>query len=87
VPDTALWSAIEAFENAITVDAPHLETRKVRLPPNWAACGGCHDSEVAAAHFNANVAITRGGEHVETCTICHGPGRLVDVDVVHGLSR
>jgi len=27
-----------------------------------------------------------GGTVVETCTVCHGPGRIADVDAVHGLS-
>lgn len=83
LPDDALWSTVESFEQAITPDAPHDETLKQRIPPTWAACGGCHDSLPAAAHFATNIAITSPGSHVETCVVCHGAGRLYDVDVVH----
>ena len=83
LPDDALWSTVESFEQAITPAAPHDETLKQRIPPTWTACGGCHDSLPAAAHFATNIAITSPGSHVETCVVCHGSGRLYDVDVVH----
>ena len=49
------------------------------LPPAAAACGSCHDSIDAEAHFELNT--TLGG--VEACGTCHGTGATWDVEVVH----
>lgn len=62
------------------------------VSPTAASCYPCHDSWMAAAHMEQN-----GGaiewprlqweteRPVETCAICHGPGRSVDVDLVHNI--
>ena len=57
--------------------------------PTAAVCSSCHDSDIAMAHMES-----AGGSHfsadkqlildnVETCSVCHGPGKTADVDVVH----
>jgi OmcA/MtrC family decaheme c-type cytochrome len=66
------------------------------ISPTAAVCSSCHDSAVAQAHM-----ILPGGAvfdktqddittmvegNFETCSICHGPGRSFDVEVVHGLN-
>jgi OmcA/MtrC family decaheme c-type cytochrome len=63
----------------------HVETNKVaknaanwRTMPTKAACGSCHDSPAATAHIGAQIS---GG--YETCVICHGPGTVSDVKVMH----
>jgi hypothetical protein len=49
------------------------------LTRTWrGACGSCHDSDAAAAHFDVQ---TPGG--MESCEICHGAGREEDVAKVH----
>jgi OmcA/MtrC family decaheme c-type cytochrome len=65
----------------------------VRTP--WAgACGSCHESSAARAHIAINggaVDVTRAAaqptprtlEDVESCSVCHGPGRDFDTAVVH----
>lgn len=50
--------------------APHLEWRMV--------CGSCHDGRTAYAHMTSN-----SGGNVESCEICHGNGKDLDVEVVH----
>ena len=57
-----------------------------------AVCSSCHDSSLAQAHMEQNGAdftATEGtiasGASTEACTICHGPGRVADIDRVHGL--
>jgi hypothetical protein len=64
-----------------------------------ATCGFCHTSNAAAGHFASNGgqvdelksniigADANGGIPIgqEACLVCHGPGRSVDVAIVHGL--
>lgn len=70
----------------------------VRITPNTAACAGCHDGSVAAAHmeqfggaFDAmqtpegTLISASRGTVIETCSICHGAGRQSDVAVMHDL--
>jgi len=55
-----------------------------------AACSGCHDSPLAQAHMGQNggaVGVPRAlfdaSSAIETCALCHGPGRLADIDAAH----
>jgi OmcA/MtrC family decaheme c-type cytochrome len=54
-----------------------------------AACGSCHNDDLAEAHMLQNGALfdqTQGtidSSTVETCAVCHGPGSLADVEVMH----
>ena len=41
-------------------------------------CGSCHDSDAAHAHIDVS---TPGG--TESCEVCHGPGKPLDVVRVH----
>jgi OmcA/MtrC family decaheme c-type cytochrome len=69
----------------------------VNITPNAATCTSCHDDELAAAHVEQNggafdatqsadgtLISAAHGTVIETCAVCHGPGRLADVKVVHG---
>jgi OmcA/MtrC family decaheme c-type cytochrome len=42
-------------------------------------CGSCHDSSAAQAHIQAQVSPAG----FESCAICHGPGEIEDVSLVH----
>lgn len=79
-----------------TVDAvdPAIVTDDVVVSPNTSACAGCHKSSDATAHmeqnggdFNATKAVDSSliSSGVETCTVCHGPGRTADVKLMHGV--
>jgi hypothetical protein len=47
---------------------------------SWrATCGSCHDSDAAAAHIDVQTSAM--GQ--ESCAVCHGPGRELDVVLVH----
>jgi len=50
------------------------------MPPNSAACLGCHDTLGAAAHTWINTA-----PFGESCDVCHGNGADFDVAKVHAL--
>ncbi len=48
----------------------------IRVGPATGACGSCHDGSTAKAHMQQNSA---GG--VETCVLCHGPGKSAEAHV------
>ncbi len=69
-------------------------TDDVVISPNSAVCSTCHVSDLAKQHmmqnggdFNATKAAdsTLISAGVETCELCHGEGRVSDVEVVHGV--
>jgi len=63
----------------------------LNITPTAAVCSSCHDSQMEQNHmastgsalFSATQATIDG--NYETCAICHGPGGIVDVKVVHGV--
>ncbi len=68
------------------------------ISPTSSACSGCHRSATAASHMNLNggsfnarqtsdgtlIDNDTNGIVIESCEVCHGPGRIADVAVVHG---
>ena len=60
----------------------------LRITPTAAVCSSCHDSSSARDHMvqnGADFSATATTQSTEACAICHGPGRVADLDVVHGL--
>lgn len=62
----------------------------LNISPSAAVCSSCHDSDIAREHMivpgGAVFDQTQGvitSTVVETCAVCHGPGRFVDVEAVH----
>ena len=62
------------------------------ISPTAAVCSACHDSDLARAHMEvpggAAFGVTQGTINtsvVETCSVCHGPGKSADIKVVHGV--
>ncbi len=81
-----------------TVDAndPATPTDDVVISPNTSICSTCHTNTLAAEHMKQNggdFAATKmadgtlSSSGVETCVLCHGPGRSADVGVVHGVGE
>lgn len=64
----ALWSVV-AVQPGVDV---------TKRPPTSAACGGCHNDWLGTAHMQQN-----SGGGVETCVLCHGPGKTADVVAAH----
>ncbi len=67
-------------------------TDDVVFSPNAAVCSACHYSGLAAQHIiqnGGNFGATKAADStlisssVETCALCHGPGRIGDVKVLH----
>lgn len=68
----------------------------VAWSPNVAICSGCHLSAFAEAHMlqnggsktlSKNADGTTAGGPLETCALCHGPGRVADVKLMHGVDN
>jgi len=61
--------------------------------PTTAVCTSCHDDALSQAHmtqiggaiFGAVQSPTVDG-NIEQCSICHGPGKVADVKLVHGVN-
>jgi OmcA/MtrC family decaheme c-type cytochrome len=89
-------SALAAtIDTGVDLDSPFDD---LNITPNAAACWGCHDRPVAVAHmighggaFDAmqtpegTLISQSAGTVIETCDVCHGPGRVADVGVHHGV--
>ena len=63
----------------------------LNISPTAAVCSSCHDSDVEKAHmevpggavFDQTQDVITNTPVIETCAVCHGPGRDADVQVVH----
>jgi OmcA/MtrC family decaheme c-type cytochrome len=60
--------------------------------PTTAVCSSCHDGQLAISHMTLigaamfDVAQTPNIDgNIEQCSICHGPGKVADVQLVHGV--
>lgn len=66
------------------------------VSPNASVCSACHTETLAREHmeqnggdFNAGKTIegTMISSSTETCALCHGPGRIADVKLMHGVGQ
>lgn len=64
------WTVIDA-QPALGAIASFNPALSVRQGPATGACGSCHNSFAAKAHFASNTASALGAE---SCATCHGPG-------------
>ncbi len=94
---TGVWDAPTANgvkANTISTGASALDASdNLRITPISAVCSSCHDSATAKTHmqdafnngiFGATQAAIDAAEP-EACSFCHGPGRALDVKLVHGV--
>jgi OmcA/MtrC family decaheme c-type cytochrome len=62
-----------------------------KYSPIAAVCSACHDGTLPKQHMLNNGAIFGGAgsdqasqeANIESCPVCHGPGKLADVELVH----
>jgi OmcA/MtrC family decaheme c-type cytochrome len=74
------WSVIDAQPALGATPAAFNPLLSIRQGPATGACGSCHDSPAARAHFAINTASDIGAEG---CAVCHGPGRTNDPALAH----
>jgi OmcA/MtrC family decaheme c-type cytochrome len=90
--DSAPKSIVTVASTAAAVDL-ELDTpaNDLKISPIAAVCSSCHDGDLQKQHMLLNGAgfgVTQaqiGSTYYETCAICHGPGTVADVKVVHGV--
>jgi hypothetical protein len=63
-----------------------------KTAPSKLACLSCHDSDAARTHGKVNTAVGPSGDplgvdSVETCNLCHGPGKEFAPEVVHDVAN
>jgi OmcA/MtrC family decaheme c-type cytochrome len=89
-PSTRFATTIDIGDRSILSD-------DVAITPNAAVCSSCHPSELAREHMRQNGANFEASKNefgelisangVETCRLCHGPGRIADVKEMHAVER
>jgi OmcA/MtrC family decaheme c-type cytochrome len=93
-----LGTTIQSVADYATLTDRTTGTDNIRITPWASVCSSCHipDAErddpastnPARLHMiqnGANFALTSGDPVQEVCSICHGPGKLADLQVVHGV--
>ncbi len=86
---TVLATTISTYVGGVGGSGP---AGQIAITPAAAACSACHTAPTEALHMTQNGgsfnAVKDANSHVvnnETCVICHGPGAIADVKVVHNV--
>jgi len=89
-----LASTIESVPTATDLATYNTEiadqANDLTISPTAAVCSACHDNALAQVHMEdvggAQFGVLQSTiTGRETCSVCHGPGRIADVKVVHGV--
>jgi OmcA/MtrC family decaheme c-type cytochrome len=94
---TGIWAtptASKVLSTTVSTGADTIASAdNLRNSPTASVCSSCHDSTVAKTHmqdafnggiFSATQAVISAAAE-ENCTFCHAPGRVLDVQLVHGV--
>ena len=82
----------QVLGTTVDVNDPATPTDDRVISPNTAVCSACHTGELEIVHMEQNGGdfnATKAADYalissgVESCTVCHGPGRIADVKVMH----
>lgn len=67
------------------------QSNDLMITPTAAVCSSCHDGVAAQGHMEtiggAKFSVLQAviDSSIESCSVCHGPGKIADVKVVHGV--
>ena len=67
------------------------QTDDLFTTPTAAVCSACHDGQTAQAHMEwmggakFSVDLSAINDSYETCSVCHGPGKIADLNLVHDI--
>ncbi|MFZ0469608.1 MAG: OmcA/MtrC family decaheme c-type cytochrome [Thiogranum sp.] len=89
-------STVNSFQNALA-DGSDFDAQLIDQSDDWkyspiaSVCTACHDGTLEQQHMLNNGAILGGAGseqvvqegNIESCPVCHGPGKLADVKLVH----
>jgi len=89
-------STVDSFPNAAADGSDFAtqltdQTDDLKYSPIASVCSACHDGDLPKAHMTQNGAIFGGAGseqaaqvgNIEGCPVCHGPGTIADVELVH----
>jgi len=86
---TVLATTVSTYVGGVGGSGP---AGQIAVTPAAAVCSSCHTTATEALHMVQNGgsfnAVKDANSHVvsaETCVICHGPGGIADVKVVHNV--
>ncbi len=93
LPASALWTT-DVTKPAAPVVPADITAARLTLPnatdlvssPISSTCVACHDGALPVAHIQSNggaLKVLRGSANTEQCVLCHGPGKVADVTVMH----
>jgi len=88
------YPSADPTQGAVTATLPEAlldHTDDYKYSPIASVCSACHDSDLEMAHMSQNGALLGGAgseqsvqeTNIEGCPVCHGTGKLVDVELVH----
>jgi len=82
----------KVFGTTFEVNDPTILTDDRVVSPNTAVCSACHIEDLDIEHMKQNGGDFNAGKaadgslvsaQIETCDVCHGPGRTADVKEMH----
>ena len=92
-----LATTVESSPDHSVLDKPSFDaqmadqTDDLFTSPTAAVCSACHDSDVARAHMEFlggakfEVDLATVNTSFETCSVCHGPDKISDLNEAHGI--
>jgi len=88
VQGSTISSIPNAFDAATVASGLADRNDDLKISPTASVCSACHDGLLANIHMVINGALFGATQtdimnNIETCVICHGPGRIASVEFVH----
>ena len=88
VQGSTISSIPDAVDAATVASGLADRTDDLKISPTASVCSACHDGLLAEIHMKQNGALFGATQsqiesNYETCAVCHGPGKIASVELVH----